>query len=51
VGNEFAGGATDTFEAWRSGKLPALLAKHGMAHRGDLAGNPYAFLPNWLQPR
>jgi hypothetical protein len=29
VGNEFAGGATDTFEAWKSGKLPALLAKHG----------------------
>jgi cysteine synthase A len=51
VGNEFVGGATDTFDAWKSGKLPGLLAKHGVAHNGDLAGNPYAFLPNWLQPR
>jgi cysteine synthase A len=51
VGNEFVGGATDTFDAWKSGKLPGLLAKHGVAHKGDLAGNPYAFLPNWLQPR
>ncbi len=51
VGNEFVGGATDTFDAWKSGKLPELLAKHGVAHKGELAGNPYAFLPNWLQPR
>ncbi|HEX5049483.1 MAG TPA: cysteine synthase A [Gammaproteobacteria bacterium] len=51
IGNEFVGGATDTFEAWKSGKLPQLLAKHGVAHKGDLAGNPYSFLPNWLQPR
>jgi cysteine synthase A len=51
IGNEFVGGATDTFDAWKSGKLPELLAKHGVAHRGELAGNPYGFLPNWLQPR
>jgi cysteine synthase A len=51
VGNEFVGGATDTFDAWKSGKLPELLAKHGVAHKGELAGNPYGFLPNWLQPR
>jgi cysteine synthase len=51
VGNEFVGGATDTFDAWKSGKLPELLAKHGVAHKGELTGNPYAFLPNWLQPR
>ena len=51
VGNEFVGGATDTFDAWKSGKLPELLAKHGVAHKGEVAGNPYAFLPNWLQPR
>jgi cysteine synthase A len=51
VGDEFVGGATDTFDAWKSGKLPKLLAKRGVAHKGELAGNPYAFLPNWLQPR
>ena len=38
--------ATYTFGAWKSGKLPA---KHGVAHKGDLAGNLYSFLPNWLQ--
>jgi cysteine synthase A len=51
VGNEFVGGATDTFDAWKSGKLPELLARHGVAHKGELTGNPYSFLPNWLQPR
>ena len=51
VGGEFVGGATDTFDAWKSGRLPALLAKHGVKHGGDLAGNPYSFLPTWLHPR
>jgi cysteine synthase A len=51
VGGEFIGGATDAFEAWKSGRLPALLDKHGVKHSGDLKGDPYAFLPNWLQPR
>jgi cysteine synthase A len=51
VGGEFIGGATDTFDAWKSGKLPTLLAKHGVKHSGDLKGDPYSFLPNWLQPR
>jgi cysteine synthase len=51
VGGEFVGGATDTFDAWKNGRLPALLAKHSVAHKGDLAGDPYSFLPNWLQPR
>jgi cysteine synthase A len=51
VGGEFIGGATDVFDAWKSGKLPKLLEKHGVAHSGDLKGDPYSFLPNWLQPR
>jgi cysteine synthase len=51
VGNEFVGGATDAFDAWKSGKLPALLEKHGVAHQGEIGGNPYGFLPNWLHPR
>ena len=51
VGGEFIGGATDVFDAWKTGKLPALLEKHGVKHSGDLKGDPYSFLPNWLQPR
>jgi cysteine synthase A len=51
VGGEFVGGATDTFDAWKDGRLPALLAKYGVAHSGKLDGNPYSFLPTWLHPR
>jgi cysteine synthase A len=51
VGGEFIGGATDVFDAWKSGKLPTLLARHSVKHTGDLKGDPYSFLPNWLQPR
>ncbi|HUL80760.1 MAG TPA: cysteine synthase A [Gammaproteobacteria bacterium] len=51
VGGEFVGGCTDTFDAWKDGRLPALLAKHGVAHAGKLDGNPYGFLPTWLHPR
>jgi cysteine synthase A len=51
VGDEFVGGCTDAFDAWKSGRLPQLLAKHGVQHGGDLHGNPYSFLPTWLHPR
>jgi cysteine synthase A len=51
VGDEFIGGATDVFDAWKDGRLPALLAKHGVRHAGKLDGDPYAFLPTWLHPR
>ena len=50
VGGEFIGGATDTSTRWKDGRLPALLAKHGVAHSGKLDGNPYSFLPTWLHP-
>ena len=51
VGGEFVGGCTDAFDSWKDGRLPALLAKHGVEHRGNLQGDPYGFLPNWLHPR
>jgi cysteine synthase len=51
VGGEFVGGCTDAFDAWKDGRLPALLAKYGVEHGGDLGGDPYSFLPNWLHPR
>ena len=45
------GGATDTFEAYKSGDLEKLLAKHGITI-GDLGGkDPYELLPNWLHKR
>jgi cysteine synthase A len=51
VGGEFIGGATDAFDAWRSGKLQALLDKNGVAYTAKSGADPYSFLPTWLHPR
>jgi cysteine synthase A len=51
VGGEHLGGATDTFEAYKSGDLQNLLAKVGIKP-GDLGDrDPYELLPNWLHKR
>jgi cysteine synthase A len=51
IGGEHIGGATDTFEAFKSGELQKLLAEVGI-EPGDLDGNdPYELLPNWLHKR
>jgi len=51
VGGEHIGGATDTFEAFKSGELQKLLAKVSI-EPGDLDGkDPYELLPNWLHKR
>lgn len=51
VGGEFIGGCTDLFEAWRAGRLQALLERHGIAYERELRLDPYSFLPGWLHPR
>jgi len=51
IGGEHIGGATDTFEAFKSGDLQNLLKKVGI-EPGDLGGkDPYELLPNWLHKR
>jgi cysteine synthase A len=51
VAGEHLGGATDTFEACKTGALQARLDRAGIAH-GDLGGkNPFELLPNWLHKR
>ncbi len=51
IGGEHVGGATDTFEAFKSGNLHELLLKEGI-QSGDLGGrDPYELLPNWLHKR
>ena len=51
VAGEHVGGATDTFEAYKSGDLQARLDQAGIAH-GDLGGrDPFELLPNWLHKR
>jgi cysteine synthase len=51
VGGEHLGGCTDTFDAFKQGRLQALLQAHGVAYRGDEALDPYSLLPRWLHPR
>jgi cysteine synthase A len=51
VGGEFVGGCTDTFDAWKDGKLQPLLERAGIAYRRGTASDPYSFLPGWLHPR
>jgi cysteine synthase A len=51
VGSELVGGCTDTLDAWRNGRLQAMLeATHTEFDRAADV-DPYAFLPRWLQPR
>ena len=51
VGGEFIGGCTDTFDAWKAGRLQQLLDKSGVAYAKDVTADPYSFLPGWLHPR
>jgi cysteine synthase A len=51
VGGEFVGGCTDAFDAWRAGRLQALLEKSGVAYARTASADPYSFLPSWLHPR
>jgi cysteine synthase A len=51
VGGTFVGGCTEAFDAWRSGRLQALLESAGVAFDRAADVDPYSFLPGWLQPR
>jgi len=51
VGGEFVGGCTDVFDAWRSGRLQALLEANGVDYSKEATADPYSFLPTWLHPR
>jgi cysteine synthase A len=51
VGGRLIGGCTDTFEAWRDGKLQRLLIDQGIAFRREAAIDPAALLPKWVHPR
>jgi cysteine synthase A len=50
VGGEFIGGASETLEAWRSGRLSSALLRAGVQLEAE-PGDPSRFLPAWLQPR
>jgi cysteine synthase A len=51
VAGEHLGGATDTFEAFKSGSLQETLRQAGVAFEPKPGLDPYSLLPNWLHPR
>lgn len=51
VGGEFIGGCTETFDAFRAGKLQKTLKELGVQFDEGTQFDPYELLPKWLQPR
>jgi len=51
VGGDFIGGCTDVFNAYKAGRLQALLDEHGVLCDRTVQVDPYSFLPSWLHPR
>jgi cysteine synthase A len=51
IGGMHLGGATDLFEAMRSGRMQALLGEAAVAFDRDAGIDPYDYLPKWLHPR
>jgi cysteine synthase A len=51
VGGQFIGGCTELFDAYKDGKLQAMLKQAGVPFDEDLDVDPYDFLPGWLHSR
>jgi len=51
VGGRHMGGCTETFDAYKSGELQALLREAGVGFDEPPGLDPYSLLPKWLHPR
>jgi cysteine synthase A len=51
VGGKHVGGATELFDAWKSGQLQKILEENSVPYKRQVVVDPYSFLPGWLQPR
>ena len=51
VGGQLVGGATEVFDAQKSGELPSLLAANDVSYNESVDVDPYSFLPGWLHSR
>lgn len=51
VGGEYIGGATETLDAYNSGKLQQMLDDKGVKYDHAKSLDAYSFMPRWLQPR
>jgi cysteine synthase A len=48
---EFIGGCTETFDAYKVGRLQQVMDRSGVPFDRVLTMDPYSFLPSWLHPR
>ncbi len=51
VGGKHIGGATEVFDAWKSGQLRKILEQNSVPFNKAINVDPYSFLPGWLQKR
>jgi cysteine synthase A len=51
VGGEFIGGSTETMEAFKTGRLQALLRGNGVKFDESVRLDPYSLMPGWIQKR
>jgi cysteine synthase len=51
VAGEHLGGCTETFDAFKQGRLQTLLEASGIPFRASDTLDPYSLLPKWLHPR
>jgi cysteine synthase A len=51
AGGEFIGGATETFDAFKDGRLQRLLVQRGVHFDDTVRIDPYSLLPGWVHPR
>jgi cysteine synthase A len=51
VGGEHVGGCTDTLDAFATGRLQALLRRHGVSFDETVRLDPHALLPTWEHPK
>jgi len=51
VAGQYIGGATDTLDAFKQGRLQQLLAQHCVAFDASVRLDPLTLLPGWVHPR
>lgn len=51
IGGKHIGGATETFDAFKSGELQQMLTLLDVPFNPGMNKDPYSFLPAWLHPR
>lgn len=51
VAGEFLGGCTEVFDAYKEGRLQQLMQDNDILYDTSVDIDPYALLPQWLQPR